>query len=100
MSHCCNSEFNCVCCNKTRIKASWDNCLDNRDVSDNKLCTKPVNIPTDSTIQPSPSQHSTKYRQAQMVKNPGYTVNGRWTRAKWNKKTKQYIILNGRRITC
>ena len=27
MSHCCKSESNCVCCNKTRIKASWDNCL-------------------------------------------------------------------------
>ena len=40
--HCCNSKSNCVCCNKTRIKASWDNCLDNRDVSNNKLCTKPV----------------------------------------------------------
>ena len=52
---------------------------------------------TDSTIQPSPSQHSTKYRQAQMVKNPGYTVNGRWARAKWNKKTKKYTMLNGRR---
>jgi len=56
-----------------------------------------VKLPTDSTIQPAPSQHSTKYRQAQMVKNPGYTVNGRWTRAKWNKKTKTYTILGGRR---
>jgi len=28
MSHCCKSKSNCVCCNKTRIKAPWDNCLD------------------------------------------------------------------------
>ena len=32
-----------------------------------------------------------------MVKNPGYTVNGRWARAKWNKKNKTYTILGGRR---
>ena len=52
-SHCCNSETNCVCCNKTRIKASWDNCLDikNSDLSANELCEKPVFIPANSTIQ-------------------------------------------------
>lgn len=98
-SHCCNSETNCVCCNKTRIKASWDNCLDikNSDLSANELCKKPVFIPANSTIQPHPSQHSLKFRQAQIVKVPGLTVYGRWRRAKFNKKTKTYTILGGRR---
>ena len=43
MSHCCKPESNCVCCNKTRVKAPWDNCLDacGKDISANKLCKKP-----------------------------------------------------------
>ncbi len=95
--HCCHSEFNCVCCNKTRQKAPWDRCLDTKDLSGNQLCTEPVNLPTNSTVQPHPSHESTKYRIAQIVKNPGNTVYGRWSRAKWNSKTKTYTILGGRR---
>tara|TARA_Y100001935_G_C17000634_1_gene358015 strand:- start:275 stop:583 length:309 start_codon:yes stop_codon:yes gene_type:complete len=101
MSHCCKPESNCVCCNKTRIKAPWDNCLDScgKDISANKLCKKPVFLPTNSTIQPSPSQQSVKFRTANIVKNPGNTVYGRWTRAKYNPKTRKYTMLNGARTT-
>ncbi len=87
-----NSNSGCICCNKTVPKAPWDNCLD-KDLSGNQLCLKPVILPKNSTLQPHPPQHSTKYRQAQIVKVPGRTVYGRWSRAKWNKDTKKYIIL-------
>ena len=52
MSHCCKPESNCVCCNKTRVKAPWDNCLDacGKDISANKLCKKPVFLPKNSTM--------------------------------------------------
>ena len=91
-----NSNSGCACCNRTRKKAPWDNCLD-KDLSGNQLCLEPVILPKNSTLQPHPPQHSTKYRQAQIVKVPGQTVYGRWSRAKWNKKTKTYTILGGRR---
>ena len=85
---------NCVCCTKTVIKSSWDNCLE-KDVSGDLLCLQNVNIPSNSVIQPHPPQQSYKFRQAQIVKQPGNTVYGRWSRAKWNKKTKRYTMLNG-----
>jgi len=87
---------NCVCCTKTVVKSLWDNCLE-KDISGDQLCLQNVNIPSNSVIQPYPPQHSHKFRQAQIVKQPGNTVYGRWSRAKWNKKTKQYTILNGAR---
>ena len=82
---------NCVCCTKTVVKSLWDNCLE-KDISGDQLCLQNVNIPSNSVIQPYPPQHSHKFRQAQIVKQPGNTVYGRWSRAKWNKKTKQYTI--------
>ena len=84
---------NCVCCTKTVIKSSWDNCLE-KDVSGD-LCLQNVNIPSNSVIQPHPPQQSYKFRQSQIVKQQGNTVYGRWSRAKWNKKTKRYTMLNG-----
>jgi hypothetical protein len=87
---------NCVCCTKTVIKSQWDNCLE-KDVSGDLLCLQNVNVPSNSVIQPHPPQHSHKYRQAQIVKQPGNTVYGRWTRAKWIRGKKQYVILNGAR---
>ena len=30
---------NCVCCTKTVIKSSWDNCLE-KDLSGDQLCLK------------------------------------------------------------
>lgn len=87
---------NCVCCTKTVVKSSWDKCLE-KDVSGDLLCLQNVNIPSDSVIQPNPPQHSHKYRQAQIVKQTGNTAYGRWTRAKWIKGAKQYVILNGAR---
>ena len=79
----------------------WDNCLDacGKDISANKLCKKPVFLPKNSTIQPSPSQQSVKFRTANIVKNPGNTVYGRWSRAKYNPKTRKYTMLNGARTT-
>ena len=65
----------------------------------NKLCKKPVFLPKNSTIQPSPSQQSVKFRTANIVKNPGNTVYGRWSRAKYNPKTRKYTMLNGARTT-
>ena len=85
---------NCVCCTKTVIKSSWDNCLE-KDLSGDQLCLKNVNISTNTVIQPNPSQESYKFRQAQIVKQPGNTAYGRWSRAKWNKNTKRYTMLNG-----
>jgi hypothetical protein len=85
---------NCVDCTKTVVKSQWDKCLNN-DLSGNKLCRQKANIPANSVIQPHPPHHSHKFRQAQIVKNPGRTVYGRWSRAKWNKQTKQYTMLNG-----
>ena len=87
---------NCVCCTKTVVKSSWDKCLE-KDVSGDLLCLQNVNIPSDSVIQPNPPQHSHKFRQAQIVKRPGNTAYGRWTRAKWIKGEKRYVILNGAR---
>jgi hypothetical protein len=37
---------------------------------------------------------------AQVVKNPGYTAYGRWSSAKWNKTTKKYMMLGGRKSKC
>ena len=91
-----NSNPGCVCCIRTRVKAPWDKCLD-KDVSGNKLCLEKVIATSDSVIQSNPSQHSHKFRQAQMVKNPGRTVYGRWSRAKWDKTNKRYTMLNCRR---
>ena len=87
---------NCVDCIKSVVKSKWDNCLD-KDVSSNKLCHSKIKIPTNSVIQPHPPQHSHIFRQAQIVKNPGRTVYGRWSRAKWDKKTKTYTMLNSKR---
>lgn len=67
--------------------------------ANNKLCKKPVFLPKNSTIQPSPSQQSVKFRTANIVKNPGNTVYGRWSRAKYNPKTRKYTMLNGARTT-
>lgn len=67
--------------------------------TNNKLCKKPVFLPKNSTIQPSPSQQSVKFRTANIVKNPGNTVYGRWSRAKYNPKTRKYTMLNGARTT-
>lgn len=94
---------NCVCCNKTVIKSPWNNCLDqcsSKDIPEVKLCQKNVNVPSNSTLQPQPSQKSNKFRQAQIVKQPGNTAYGRWSRAKWIKKDKQYVILNGAKTRC
>jgi|TARA_B110000037_G_C16967371_1_gene443576 hypothetical protein len=88
-----NSNSGCVCCTRTRVKASWDKCL-NQDLSRNQ-CIEPIKPPTDSVNQPSPHHNSQKFRHAQIVKNPGRTAYGRWSRAKWNKQTKQYTMLNG-----
>ena len=101
MSYCCNSKSNCIYCNKTRIKASWDNCLDNslKDISGIELCKKPVLIPSNSTIQPNPSHQSNKFKLAQIVKKPGNTVYGRWSKAKYNSKTRKYTILRSTKRT-
>jgi len=80
----------CIDCIKTRIRAEWTRCL---DASANGFCLEKVKIPTDSVVQPYPSHYSHKFRTAQIVKNPGRTVHGRWGRAKWDKKTRTYTIL-------
>ncbi|MBC8294787.1 MAG: hypothetical protein H8E55_03190 [Pelagibacterales bacterium] len=61
------------------------------------MCLQNVNVPSNSVIQPNPPQHSHRFRQAQIVKQPGNTAYGRWSRAKWNKQTKRYTMLNGSR---
>jgi len=83
---------NCVDCTKTVVKSSWDKCLE-KDISGDLLCLKNVNIPANSVIQPNPPQHSHKFRSAQIVKQPGRTVYGRWRNAKWDKQTKRYTML-------
>lgn len=80
--------MSCIDCKKTRVKASWNKCLDSSGT-----CLPKVKIPTNSVIQPHPPHHSHKFRHAQIVKQPGNTVYGRWSRAKFNKQTKKYTIL-------
>jgi len=70
----------CIDCKKTRVKAKWDKCLDGSGA-----CIKPT-VPTNSVIQPHPPHTSHKFRTAQIVKQPGNTVYGRWRQAKFNKK--------------
>ena len=92
MAH--NRNSGCVCCNRIRKKAPWDKCLDDKDISGNLLCLATVYIPSDSVIQPHPSHHSHKFRQANIVKQPGNTAYGRWRNAKWCKNDRpQYKIL-------
>lgn len=86
----------CVDCCKTRVRAKWDKCLEaGLDVSG--ACLQRSKVPTNSVLQPNPPHHSHKFRHAQIVKQPGNTVYGRWRRVKFNKKTKQYSMLNGRK---
>ena len=89
------SSTNCVDCNINKKRAHWSKCLD-KDPSKNTLCLDPVLIPSNSTIQPNPSHHSKKYIYAQQAKQKGNTVYGRWKRVKWDKKTKQYITMDGK----
>ena len=86
----------CIDCCKSRVRAKWDKCL-KEGLDASGACLQKSKVPTNSVLQPNPPQQSHKFRQAQIVKQPGNTVYGRWRRAKFNKQTKRYAMLNGRK---
>ena len=91
---------NCIDCCKIIHKSEWSKCLDIPDSSGNMHCPPKVVVPSNSVLQPNPPHHSRRFRMAQVVKNPGYTAYGRWSSAKWNKTTKKYMMLGGRKSKC